>query len=81
VETPGFFGDSVMSCDIFLEALLYFAKADTWEGLYDVWEEYKYNPTDSGQCFCIGSSYNALLIFPNLLDQNTATDTYVVFIH
>ena len=51
MEISGFFGNSVVSCDVFLEA--------AWEKgvvllerilhrTHDVWKPYNYNPTDGG---------------------------------
>ena len=43
VEMSGFFGDSVVSCDVFLETILWedvFAEIDTWEDVLlrtDMW--------------------------------------------
>jgi hypothetical protein len=38
---------------------------EAWEAC-DVWKEFKYNPTNSGQCSCIGLPCNSLLVIVGL---------------
>lgn len=64
----GFFGDSVVSCGVFLDEVYW---EDVWlrqtlERMCDVCRERKYNTADSERCLCIDLHCNALLVFTDI---------------